>query len=49
MNDELKIQVKERLESLFIASNIIKYEEKFEKDIQDLEQMKLDFVEIYKK
>ena len=49
MNDELKTQVRERLEILFVASNIIQMEEKYEKDVQNLEQMKLDFCEIYKK
>jgi hypothetical protein len=49
MNDELKTQVKEKLSVLFEASNIVKFEEKYEKDLQNLEQLKLDFCEIYKK
>jgi hypothetical protein len=49
MNNETTVLFKEKLETLFQLSNFSKLEIKFEKDVEDLEQMKLEFCDIYKR
>ena len=49
MNNECKQLLDDKLEQFFSTKTFNNFEEKLSKDIDDLEQMKLDFCDIYRK